>query len=266
MRSKREKKCQFLLSFLVSKKEWKKKTHPLSLLLSFSSFSFTLVRYHKAVKDVDLHRRLGEEITNTCHEFYHRTKTGLGPEIAKFRSGADFYFEPGHASTYILRPGTPPLPPPPPLRSPCLLIITIRNCGKLLRPILDYGRQKVPGLGMGSFPSNWETLQNWCRVIKLFCILFSSLFHTPYRFAFPFLLFILPPHPSSPLPFSPSSFYFSYCGVRDVNGEPPHRDEVQQSFFMAETLKYLYLLFSPRDKLSLEEWVFNTEAHPIKVW
>lgn len=29
----------------------------------------------------------------------------------------------------------------------------------------------------------------------------------------------------------------------------------------AETLKYLYLLFSPSDYLPLEEIVFNTEAH-----
>uniref|UniRef100_A0A8C5ZP51 alpha-1,2-Mannosidase n=1 Tax=Marmota marmota marmota TaxID=9994 RepID=A0A8C5ZP51_MARMA len=39
----------------------------------------------------------------------------------------------------------------------------------------------------------------------------------------------------------------------------------QQSFFLAETLKYLYLLFSEDDTLSLEDWVFNTEAHPLPV-
>ena len=42
-------------------------------------------------------------------------------------------------------------------------------------------------------------------------------------------------------------------------------DDVQQSFFLAETLKYLYLLFSDDRLLSLEEWVFNTEAHPLPV-
>ncbi|KAJ5739783.1 Mannosyl-oligosaccharide 1-2-alpha-mannosidase [Penicillium manginii] len=34
-------------------------------------------------------------------------------------------------------------------------------------------------------------------------------------------------------------------------------------FWMAETLKYFYLLFSDRDFISLEEHVFNTEAHPF---
>jgi mannosyl-oligosaccharide alpha-1,2-mannosidase len=33
----------------------------------------------------------------------------------------------------------------------------------------------------------------------------------------------------------------------------------------AETLKYLYLLFSPDDLLPLTEVVFNTEAHVLPV-
>ncbi|HTK82080.1 MAG TPA: glycoside hydrolase family 47 protein [Bacteroidota bacterium] len=40
-----------------------------------------------------------------------------------------------------------------------------------------------------------------------------------------------------------------------------------ESFFFAETLKYLYLLFAPKETLSLDKIVFNTEAHPIsKTW
>lgn len=33
---------------------------------------------------------------------------------------------------------------------------------------------------------------------------------------------------------------------------------------MAETLKYFYLIFSSPDVISLDEYVFNTEAHPFK--
>lgn len=40
---------------------------------------------------------------------------------------------------------------------------------------------------------------------------------------------------------------------------------MMQSFFLAETLKYLYLLFSPPSLISFDEWVFNTEAHPLKI-
>ena len=36
------------------------------------------------------------------------------------------------------------------------------------------------------------------------------------------------------------------------------------SFWFAETLKYLYLLFTP-DALAFDDVVFNTEAHPFRV-
>jgi mannosyl-oligosaccharide alpha-1,2-mannosidase len=36
---------------------------------------------------------------------------------------------------------------------------------------------------------------------------------------------------------------------------------MMESFFLAETPKYLYLLFED-DALPLDKWVFNTEAHP----
>lgn len=37
-----------------------------------------------------------------------------------------------------------------------------------------------------------------------------------------------------------------------------------ESFWIAETLKYYYLLFAEPDVISLDEWVLNTEAHPFK--
>jgi len=57
-----------------------------------------------------------------------------------------------------------------------------------------------------------------------------------------------------------------YAGIRDVTATPVKQDNLQQSFFMAETLKYFYLLFSPREFLSLDKWVLNTEAHPMRIW
>lgn len=35
-----------------------------------------------------------------------------------------------------------------------------------------------------------------------------------------------------------------YCGLKDVNN-PASQDDVQQSFFLAETLKYLYVVLIP---------------------
>ncbi|CAL8130375.1 unnamed protein product [Prunus armeniaca] len=54
-----------------------------------------------------------------------------------------------------------------------------------------------------------------------------------------------------------------YVGLKDVN--TGDKDNMMQSFFLAETLKYLYLLFSPSSVISLDEWVFNTEAHPLRI-
>lgn len=44
------------------------------------------------------------------------------------------------------------------------------------------------------------------------------------------------------------------------------RDKME-SFFLGETLKYLFLLFSDDDSvLSIDHWIFNTEAHPLPIW
>lgn len=51
------------------------------------------------------------------------------------------------------------------------------------------------------------------------------------------------------------------------NVETKEKSDRMESYFLAETLKYLYLLFAPREKLDLNGVVFNTEAHPIrKTW
>ncbi|XP_028774139.1 mannosyl-oligosaccharide 1,2-alpha-mannosidase MNS1-like isoform X2 [Neltuma alba] len=54
-----------------------------------------------------------------------------------------------------------------------------------------------------------------------------------------------------------------YVGLRDVISGT--KDNMMQSFFLAETLKYLYLLFSPPSVVPLDAWVFNTEAHPLRI-
>ncbi|XP_061573275.1 mannosyl-oligosaccharide 1,2-alpha-mannosidase IA [Cololabis saira] len=56
-----------------------------------------------------------------------------------------------------------------------------------------------------------------------------------------------------------------FSGIRDVYTTTVNHDNMQQSFFLSETLKYLYLLFSDDDLLPLEDWVFNTEAHPLPI-
>ncbi|XP_069915555.1 endoplasmic reticulum mannosyl-oligosaccharide 1,2-alpha-mannosidase isoform X2 [Oryctolagus cuniculus] len=63
----------------------------------------------------------------------------------------------------------------------------------------------------------------------------------------------------------PSGGYSSINNVQDVQ-RPQPRDKME-SFFLGETLKYLYLLFSEdHGLLSLDTHVFNTEAHPLPIW
>ena len=54
-------------------------------------------------------------------------------------------------------------------------------------------------------------------------------------------------------------------GVRDVRSASPPKDDTQQTFWLAETLKYLYLLYSDSSVLPLDVWVLNTEAHPLRI-
>lgn len=54
-----------------------------------------------------------------------------------------------------------------------------------------------------------------------------------------------------------------FTSLGNANVIPPEKRDNMESFWMAETLKYFYLLFSDRDFISLEEHVFNTEAHPL---
>jgi len=75
-----------------------------------------------------------------------------------------------------------------------------------------------------------------------------------------------------------------YSGIKDVGRVPVQYDNRfvylfyrlngilcsnqtefrMESFFLAETLKYLYLLFSPKTYISLDDYVYNTEAHPLR--
>lgn len=42
------------------------------------------------------------------------------------------------------------------------------------------------------------------------------------------------------------------------------KGDLMPSYFLAETLKYLYLLFAPDKTLGFDHIVFNTEAHPLR--
>ncbi|KAJ1043178.1 hypothetical protein NDA10_000906 [Ustilago hordei] len=56
-----------------------------------------------------------------------------------------------------------------------------------------------------------------------------------------------------------------FSAIYDVNTSPATWMDSMESFTFAETFKYYYLLFSPPELISLDEYVFTTEAHPLLV-
>jgi mannosidase alpha-like ER degradation enhancer 2 len=53
-----------------------------------------------------------------------------------------------------------------------------------------------------------------------------------------------------------------YTVLKDVTTK--EKGDLMPSYFLAETLKYLYLLFAPETTIDLKSVVFNTEAHPLR--
>jgi ER degradation enhancer, mannosidase alpha-like 2 len=53
-----------------------------------------------------------------------------------------------------------------------------------------------------------------------------------------------------------------YAALKDVTSKE-QRDDME-SFVLAETFKYFYLIFAPPEALNLKTQVFNTEAHPLR--
>uniref|UniRef100_A0A1A9WIR4 alpha-1,2-Mannosidase n=1 Tax=Glossina brevipalpis TaxID=37001 RepID=A0A1A9WIR4_9MUSC len=141
---------------------------------------------------------IGESITNTCHESYIRSFTGLGPRVFLFEQGAEAHALDSKDKKYKLRPET--------VESYFVLWRLTHN-----QKYRDWGWDVV------------LALEKYCRTAH------------------------------------------GYTGIRNVYRKMPRKDDIQQSFFLAETLKYLYLLFSNDTLLPLNEWVFNTEAHPLPI-
>ncbi|TFB01396.1 putative mannosyl-oligosaccharide alpha-1,2-mannosidase [Trichoderma ghanense] len=60
---------------------------------------------------------------------------------------------------------------------------------------------------------------------------------------------------------------FANAAVMDVTraAEELPLEDYMESFWLAETLKYFYLVFSTPDIISLDDFVLNTEAHPFRL-
>jgi len=54
----------------------------------------------------------------------------------------------------------------------------------------------------------------------------------------------------------------AFTTLKDVTTK--EKGDLMPSYFLAETMKYLYLLFAPEQTLDFRSVVFNTEAHPLR--
>lgn len=53
------------------------------------------------------------------------------------------------------------------------------------------------------------------------------------------------------------------ASLEDITRSDPTQVDSMESFWLAETLKYFYLIFADWDVVDLDKWVLNTEAHPL---
>jgi hypothetical protein len=56
-----------------------------------------------------------------------------------------------------------------------------------------------------------------------------------------------------------------FATINNVMRSVTSHTDMCETFFYAETLKYLYLLFSPDSLIPLDKYVFTTEAHPFPI-
>lgn len=56
----------------------------------------------------------------------------------------------------------------------------------------------------------------------------------------------------------------AHASIKDVRFMDSKQVDKMESFWLAETLKYFYLIFAEPGVVSLDDYVLNTEAHPFR--
>ncbi|KAI1436024.1 glycoside hydrolase [Xylaria sp. CBS 124048] len=57
---------------------------------------------------------------------------------------------------------------------------------------------------------------------------------------------------------------YASAALDDITLSTPNQIDSMESFWLAETLKYFYLVFGDWELFDLDQWVLNTEAHPLR--
>ncbi|KAJ3817155.1 glycoside hydrolase [Lentinula raphanica] len=184
----------------------------------------------------ELHEWAAEGLAYTCWLTYADTKTGLGPDVLSmkmFAKAEDGLWLPRVESWKEKgRSGRPPgLREPGAVRGKNERDYTVYKRTYLLRPE-----------AIESFYIMWRTTGNPVWRERGWTV-----FQAIEKYA---------------------KTEIGYASIMDVDKsseKAPVKDEMP-SYFLAETLKYLYLLFTDEELIPLDKWVFNTEAHPLPIF
>ncbi|KAJ1984254.1 hypothetical protein H4R34_000766 [Dimargaris verticillata] len=170
---------------------------------------------------------VAKQLMKTCIKFYRNTATGLGPESVKFNLALAFDGTPESNGTAALAAGE---------------LTTVE--------VADY-RDRGYTVDNRSYQLRPETIESLLYLYRLTGNpIYQSMGWDAYK--------ALERFTRAPA---------GYATIKDVE-TARRRDnqyDAMPSFFLAETLKYLFLLFSDKDVYSLDDYVFNTEAHPFKI-
>ncbi|KAJ3016787.1 UNVERIFIED_CONTAM: mannosyl-oligosaccharide alpha-1,2-mannosidase [Siphonaria sp. JEL0065] len=190
---------------------------------------------------------MAEELAQSCYEMYHQTATGLAPEIVFWNAAKDQIsikkeFEKTWASFELLDKETRP---------------SGRNIPKALETVKEVPNGEIER----DFQIHALDKHNLLRpeAIETFFVLYRITGDEKYR-EWGWRMF---------RSFEQWSKVESggYTSLDNVNVLPPPSRDKMESFYLGETLKYFYLLFSDDEALlPLDKYVFNTECHPFPIF
>ncbi|KIX00372.1 uncharacterized protein Z518_10511 [Rhinocladiella mackenziei CBS 650.93] len=187
-------------------------------------------------KKHDENLKLAEELMKTCWGMYKVTPTGLAPEIAYFLTDNPPRQWEGHVDPEWSPPESGPLSDNLSADWRSDYDIHSNDVHNLQRPetveSLFYMYRITKDRKYREW--GWEMFEAFCEHTKVV----DEVLGTVYA-------------------------YTSLDTVMDNPVKERKRRDNMESFWLAETLKYFYLLFSDDDFFPLDSVVFNTEAHPL---
>ncbi|KAG6909355.1 hypothetical protein DXG01_000955 [Tephrocybe rancida] len=197
-----------------------------------------------STKERELHSWAAEGLARTCWATYLDSETGLGPDEVQMlpgkwsNDGKGLWVE--HVKEWE-RNGRSREGPP--------------GTGKVERA--EKGKERDYEAKKKSFLLRPEVEEDWSQTIESFYILWRTTGEEVWRERGWSVFEAIEKHARTE---------FGYASIIDVDQVPVNHKNEMPSYFLAETLKYLYLMFIDDDVLPLNEWVFNTEAHPLPIF